>query len=139
MSLALLDTDILTLYQRGDPVVVQQVLTHAPAELALAVISVEEELTGWYTKLRQVRKRDQLARIYQRLSEVIPFFARFRILSFTESAIVRYESLRKVHRNVGKNDLRIAAIALEHGAIVATRNVRDFQRVPGLMVQDWSK
>lgn len=63
MSLYVLDTNIMTLYQHGHPRVVQQVLAHAVAELAIAVISVEEELTGWYTKLRQVRKRDQLARI----------------------------------------------------------------------------
>ena len=139
MSLYVLDTDIMTLYQHGQPTVVRQVLAHVATELALAVISLEEELTGWYTKLRKVRKRDDLARVYQRLSEAVPFFARFRILSFTEPAIFRYESLRRTHRNIGKNDLRIAAIALEHGAVVVTRNVRDFQRVPGLTVEDWSK
>ena len=56
MSLRVPDTDIMTLYQHGHPVVVQHVLAHNPDELALAVISVEEELTGWYTKLRQVLK-----------------------------------------------------------------------------------
>jgi tRNA(fMet)-specific endonuclease VapC len=80
-----------------------------------------------------------LARAYQRLSATVPFFARFRILSFTEQAIVRYEILRKAQRHVGKNDLRIAAIALEYGATVVTRNLRDFQCVPGLAVENWSK
>jgi tRNA(fMet)-specific endonuclease VapC len=139
MSLHVLDTDIMTLYQHGHSLVTQHVLAHRADELALAVISVEEELTGWYTKLRHVKKRDELARVYKRLSEAVPFFARFRILSFTEPAIVRYEGLRRAHSNVGKNDLRIAAIALEHSATVVTRNVRDFQRVPGLAVEDWSK
>jgi tRNA(fMet)-specific endonuclease VapC len=139
MSLYVLDTDIMTLYQHAHPRVVQHVLAHNVAQLSIAVISIEEELTGWYTKLRQVRKRDQLARVYQRLSEAVPFFARFQILSFPEPAIVRYESLRVAHRSVGKNDLRIAAIALEHGAIVVTRNSRDFKQVAGLTIEDWSK
>ena len=78
MSLYVLDTDIMTLFQRGQPRVVQQVLTHPVDELSIAVISVEEELTGWYTRLRQVRKRDQLARVYQRLSEAVPFLRVFK-------------------------------------------------------------
>src|SRR5881628_2698290 len=61
MSLYVLDTDIMTLYQYGHPRVAQHVLARPVAQLAIAVISVEEELTGWYTKLRRVRKRDQLA------------------------------------------------------------------------------
>jgi tRNA(fMet)-specific endonuclease VapC len=126
-------------YQHGHPRVVQQVLAHPATELAIAVISVEEELTGWYTKLRQARKRDQLARVYQRLSEAVPFFARFQILSFTELAIIRYESLRAAHRHVGKNDLRIAAIALEQDATVVTRNSGDFKQVAGLKIEDWSE
>jgi tRNA(fMet)-specific endonuclease VapC len=35
-------------------------------------------------------------------------------------------------------DLRTAAIALENSAVVVTTNVRDFQRVPGLVVPDWT-
>ena len=139
MSVFILDTDIMTLYQQGQPRVVEHVLAHPLPELAIAVVSVEEELTGWYTKLRKARQRDQLARAYQRLSEAVPFFARFQILSLTEAAIVRYEGLRAAHRHIGKNDLRIAAIALEHGATVVTRNGRDFKQVPGLAIADWSQ
>lgn len=139
MKLYVLDTDIMTLYQRGHPRVVHEVLTHPMDQLAITVISVEEELSGWYAKLRKVKKRDQLARAYQRMSEAVPFFARFRILSFTESAIDRFEDLCAIHRHVGKNDLRIAAIALENGASVVTRNSQDFKQVSGLAIEDWSK
>ena len=139
MSLYVLDTDILTHYQRGQPAVVRHVLAHPPAELAVTIISLEEELTGWYTKLRRAKKREQLAKAYQQLTEAVQYMAQFQILSFTEPAIVRYEQLRLAHRNLGKNDLRIAAIVLEHGGILATANIRDFRRIPGLQIEDWSK
>jgi len=62
----------------------------------------------------------------------------FPVLSFTEPAIQRFEQLLTLKLNVGKMDLRIAAITLEHGAVVVTRNQRDFARVPGLVIEDWS-
>jgi tRNA(fMet)-specific endonuclease VapC len=40
--------------------------------------------------------------------------------------------------NIGLMDLRIGAVALENGFTVITRNLRDFQRVPGLTCEDWS-
>jgi tRNA(fMet)-specific endonuclease VapC len=40
--------------------------------------------------------------------------------------------------NIGKMDLRIAAITLEIGGTVVTRNLRDFQRIPNLRVENWA-
>ena len=61
-----------------------------------------------------------------------------QFLSFPVPAIHRFNALVKLKLNVGKMDLRIAAIALEHGATVVTRNVRDFGRVPNLTIEDWT-
>ncbi len=135
----MLDTDILTLYQAGHPEVLRHVQACSSGQLALTIISVEEELRGWYTKLRRAKKRDQLARAYQRLTDAVRFFSKLLILSFTEAAIARYEDLRRSHATISKNDLRIAATVLEHGETLVTRNVKDFQSIPGLKIEDWSK
>jgi tRNA(fMet)-specific endonuclease VapC len=46
-------------------------------------------------------------------------------------------SLKARHVRIGTMDLRIASIALSLDAIVLTRNLVDFERVPGLRVENW--
>jgi tRNA(fMet)-specific endonuclease VapC len=138
MSLFVLDSDILDLYQTGHATVRARLHSHPMEELATTVITVEEHLSGWYTLLRRVKDAERLARAYQRLAESVVFLARFRILSFTEAAIERYEELKRLKLGTRKMDLRIAAITLVHGGMLVTRNVRDFQDIPSLVIQDWS-
>ncbi|HEX5105775.1 MAG TPA: type II toxin-antitoxin system VapC family toxin, partial [Pirellulaceae bacterium] len=82
--------------------------------------------------------RSQLARAYFRLAESTRFVGSLQILPFSEAAITRFEQLKALKLGVKSPDLRIAAIALESGDIVVTRNLRDFQLVPGLRVEIWS-
>lgn len=139
MSLFVLDTDVLSLYQRGHEPTTQQILARPLSELAITVISVEEQLSGWYRVLRRSKRRADMARAYQRLADAVPFLSRFQILSFSEPAIIRFEQLLASKLQVRRSDLRIAAIAQEHGGTVVTRNVRDFGRVPGLAIEDWTQ
>ena len=138
MTLFVLDTDALSLYQRGDPAIVSRVQKHHPEEMAVTVITVEEQLSGWYALLRRARRPQDLAGVYDRLAANVRFLGRLQVLSFSLPAITRYEELQAQKLNVGKMDLRIAAIALEYGAILITRNRRDFERVPGLAIEDWT-
>jgi tRNA(fMet)-specific endonuclease VapC len=138
MSLLVLDTDMLVLFQEGHPTVRGRVLAHPLSELATTVITVEEQLSGWYTLLRRAKKRTQLARTYQRLAETVELLSHFKILSFTEPAIERFEQLKAQKLGVKHMDLRIAAIVLEHGGRIVTRNLRDFRRVDALEIEDWS-
>jgi tRNA(fMet)-specific endonuclease VapC len=139
MTLYVLDTDILQLYQEGNPKVVSRVRAVAPGERAIAVVTVEEQLSGWYTQLRQAKAPEKLAWAYRRLAATVRFLAHIEILDFDEAAIHRCEQLKKLKLKVRKMDLRIAATVLERDAILVTRNQRDFQQVPGLRSEDWSK
>lgn len=138
MSLYVFDTDTLSLYRHGHAAVVQHTLMHPPEALAVTVITVEEQLSGWYTLLRRAKTLADIASIYDRLAETVTFLSRTRILSFTESAITQYEQLQSLKLRIGTMDLRIAAITLAHNATLVTRNRQDFQLIPGLGIEDWT-
>jgi tRNA(fMet)-specific endonuclease VapC len=130
MSLLVLDTDTLVLFQEGHDAVCRRVLSHPMEELAISVITVEEQLSGWYTLLRRAKSTELLARAYQRLVDAVEVLSRFRILSFTVSAINRFEQLKRQKLGVKYMDLRIAAITLEHSGTLVSQNSRDFEVVP---------
>ena len=69
------------------------------------------------------------------------FMAPLDILPFDESAIWQYGELRTLlesqGRPIGSMDTLIAAHALAMGAVLVTNNVREFERVPGLVVENW--
>ena len=138
MSLFALDTDILSHYHAGHPVVRQNVAARPPGEVVLTVISVEESLSGWLAYIRRARRPDRLALGYERLARAVEALTGWTILPFPAAAITRFEQLTAMRLGVGAYDLRIGAIALEHNATVVTRNVKHFARIPGLAVADWS-
>lgn len=134
----ILDTDTLSLLSHGHASVRKAVDAKPPAALAIAVISVEEQLSGWYSLLRQVRSVQDEADIYLRMTVAVRTLSGLQIVTYSAPAIERFGQLLAMRLNVGKMDLRIAAIALEQGATVVTRNERDFRRVPGLAVENWA-
>lgn len=59
------------------------------------------------------------------------------IIDFDDVAATKFQELKKAKIRVGTMDLKIAAIALVHGASVLTGNKGDFRQVPGLKIEDW--
>jgi len=129
---------MLTLLRLADLRVCRQVATHSPTELATTVITIEEQLRGWYTRVRRAKKRDELAKAYQALADTAKALSGLAIFSFTESAIIRYEGLKALGIRISKADLRIGAITLENGGTLVTRNLRDFQQIPNLPLENWA-
>lgn len=70
--------------------------------------------------------------------EVLP---RIQILTLgSEEAERAGDLLAKLHSRgepIGLEDVLIGATALAHGFVVATRNVRHFDRIDGLVVENW--
>src|SRR5437762_2414447 len=61
----------------------------------------------------------------------------FEIVSFDEPAARQFDELRKQKLRIGARDLKIAATALVNRALLLSANRTDFERVPGLRVENW--
>jgi tRNA(fMet)-specific endonuclease VapC len=139
MSLFVLDTDHLTLLRAGQPNVVAHVTAVSAAQMAITIITVDEQLTGWYAQVRKARDPVKLARAYDKLFEAVDALKGLNVLRFSLPTAQRYFALRRQLPRLGKMDLAIAATVLEMSGTLVTRNQSDFRQVPQLALEDWTK
>ncbi len=66
------------------------------------------------------------------------FYCKLRLLEFDDAAYTIFESLRRLHPQSGKRDLRIAATALANNATLVTRNTQDFISIAKLRMDNWA-
>ncbi|WP_341526740.1 type II toxin-antitoxin system VapC family toxin [Nostoc sp. UHCC 0302] len=138
MSLWILDTDTLTLFQNQHSLIKQRINEVNSENIAVTVITVEEQMRGWLDAIRQSSEAQRLRWGYLGLQQAVEFFNIIRILDFDETAINCYTKLKKQKIRIGTQDLRIASIAISNNGILVTRNQRDFSRIPGLQFEDWT-
>lgn len=139
MAHFVLDTDHLSLYQRGVEPLVTKLLQHPPGELAITVITIEEQLRGRLAQVRNATHTARLAQAYHWLHETFDQLSRFTVLDFDVSAATAYDNLFTRKLRIGTQDLRIAAIVLSWGGVLLTRNTQDFGRISRLQVDDWTR
>jgi tRNA(fMet)-specific endonuclease VapC len=138
VNMRILDTNTVSMYRIGFPKLMTRLLAEPIGEITVAIVTVEEQLTGWQTYLRRAKSDTEIAAAYQKLTDTVRTLADMHLITFSEAAIRRYRFLLSLKLNIGGMDLRIAAIALEEDATVITRNLRDFERVPQLKCENWA-
>ena len=138
MTLYILDSDHLSLYQRGHQPLGQKLLTIPPEQIAITVISVEEMVRGRLAQIRKATKPQERVSAYYWFTKTLEFLHDFTVLDYDLQAEVYFQSFLTQKIRIGTQDLKIAAIALSKGATLITRNQQDFERVTGLNIEDWS-
>ncbi len=139
MTLYVLDTDHVSLAQREHPAVLRRLATKPVIEIAATIVTAEEQMRGWLKAIRRAAQdKERLLWAYAGLRRALDYFKSARLLDFDEPAFEHYADLRRQKIRVGTQDLRIAAVTMTTGGILVTRNARDFSRIPGLAVEDWS-
>lgn len=142
----ILDTDVLTLllFSDGDETEEDAVdflrtsMRDAGEPVSVSIVTIEEQLRGWLSWIKRARSIDQQVRAYSRLRRVIESSHKFQILDFDDVSAHVFARLRKARIRIGTMDLRIAAIAIANDALLISRNLTDFAKVPGLRVEDWT-
>lgn len=142
MTYYVLDTDHLSVLQRrtepGFNTLSARLGQHSPDLIFTTIISFQEQIQGWMAYINRAKTAEQLVMAYVKLESLIQLFSLSQVLSFDREASQTAENLRSLGVRMGTMDLRIASIALSQNAILLTRNLSDFAKVPNLRIEDWT-
>jgi len=132
MNRALIDTDILSYYFKGDPIVVanfEKYLQHYDL-IEISLITYYEITSGLLSK-----------KAIKQLSIFEDFVSENLVLPLTEKSVKKsaelFSSLRQAGKMLDDIDLLIAGVALENEMTMITNNVDHFGRIPELKIENW--
>lgn len=130
----LLDTNIcIYIAKRQPPEVRRRFADLAAGEAAISLVTWAELLYG----VEGSSRRREAHAVLAELRRALP------VLSLSEDTAGHYASIRSELRRsgeiIGNNDLWIAAHARSLGTVLVTNNEREFQRVPGLVLENWAR
>ena len=127
----LLDTTIVIYVIQRRPIEVMGIFNENAGRMAISAITLSELLHG----------AEKCAKVAQNLAVVEEFASLLEVLPYTVKASQNYGAIRsaleKVGRTIGVNDMHIAAHARSEGLTLVTNNLGEFERVPGLLTENW--
>ncbi len=132
----LLDTNAVIAILKGHPAEVRARFVRTAPKASAVGVSAIVLYELWYGVSRSVRQRENAERLRVFLSgaiSVIPFDEEDAAMAGETRA-----DLEAAGKPIGPYDLLIAAQALRLRATLVTANVSEFERVRGLVWQDWA-
>lgn len=127
----LLDTNIVIYVVKRRPLIALERFNRENGRMAVSSITLAELAHG-------SEKSSDPAR---NLRVVEDFFSRLAVLPYGDKAAWHYGNIRagleKIGTPIGVNDLHISAHARSEGLTLVTNNTREFERVPGLVLENW--
>jgi tRNA(fMet)-specific endonuclease VapC len=127
----LLDTNIVIYVIKRRPLEVMGLFNENAGRMAISAITLSELFHG-AEKSAKVAQNLAVVEEFASLLEVLPYAAR----AAQHCGAIR-TALEKAGRPIGVNDLHIAAHARSEGLTLVTNNLSEFERVPGLLTENW--
>jgi len=126
-----LDTNTLIYFFKGEGRVAGELLARAPRDIGIPSVVLYELQVGIAKSSAPDKRTRQLAELIS-VVQVLPFHERE-----AQAAAELRATLERDGRPIGPYDTLIAGTALAHGAVLVSRNTREFDRVEALRVEDW--
>ena len=127
----LLDTNIVIYVIKRRPLQVLEVFNRHHGRMAISSITLAELVHG----------AEKSSDVSRNTNVVEDFVSRLAVLPYDDKAAWHYGNIRatleKAGQTLGVNDLHIAAHARSNGLTLITNNMREFERVQGLMLENW--
>jgi tRNA(fMet)-specific endonuclease VapC len=127
----MLDTNICIFTIKNKPQQVRDAFNRHHGQLAISTITLMELVYG----------AEKSAAPERNLAVIEGFAARLEVLDYDQTGAAHTAQLRaelaKAGTPIGPYDQMIAGHARARGLVLVTNNLREFQRVPGLRVEDW--
>jgi len=129
----LIDTSVLIEFERGRLNLEPYLSGRGQEEFFLSMITASELLHGVHRAVdSQIRMKRSV--FVEALLERFPLLPVDLAIARTHAQV--WADLAGAGKMIGPNDLWIAATALAHGLTMVTADVREFDRVPGLVVEE---
>lgn len=107
-------------------------------DIYVTIVSFHEQVSGWTKYVKSAQDPSRIVVGYLRLETILRNFAEAQVLPYSTSASEIFEDIRSQKIRVATMDLRIASIAIAQRMILVTRNTVDFDRIPNLVLEDWT-
>ena len=133
----LLDTNVMIHLMNNQQPLSGNVMAHDPKDLAISGFTVAELAYGVENSSPEMKERNRLARA----ALIAPFQQIYHDDSITQSygKIKAYLVQNKIYSPKNEFDILIAATAVAKDITLVTQNVKDFEKIPSLKIEDWSK
>ena len=128
----LLDTNIVIFTMKNRPQKVKRRFEQHHGRMAISAVTLGELVFG----------AEHSSQVERNLADIEALIARIEVLAFDEKAAYHFGQIRaalySAGQPIGPYDMMIAGQARASGLKLVTNNLKEFERVPGLLLEDWS-
>jgi tRNA(fMet)-specific endonuclease VapC len=129
----MLDTNIVIYTIKKRPEQVRRIFKKHKDQMCISAITLGELVFG----------AEHSQQVERNLADIEGMVARLEVLPFNDKAAYHFGRIRaelyRTGQPIGPYDMMIASHARASGLILATNNVKEFERVPGRLLENWAK